>query len=73
MIQSDSKKVEIVEIQDEKSSNDINGSQSEGKSKSDTRWGDSKSSVKKDEDKDKKHDSKSSVKKEPMDVDKEKK
>ncbi|XP_015117706.1 cell division cycle and apoptosis regulator protein 1 isoform X2 [Diachasma alloeum] len=74
VMQSDSKKVEIVEIQDEKSSSEINGSQSESKSKSDTRWSDSRSSVKKElEDKDKKHESKSSVKKEPMDVDKEKK
>ncbi|XP_011305660.1 cell division cycle and apoptosis regulator protein 1 isoform X2 [Fopius arisanus] len=73
VIQSDSKKVEIVEIQDEKSSSEINGSQSDGKSKSDTRWGDGKSSVKKEiEDKDKKHESKS-VKKEQVDGEKEKK
>ncbi|XP_063994162.1 cell division cycle and apoptosis regulator protein 1-like [Diachasmimorpha longicaudata] len=74
VMQNDSKKVEIVEIQDEKSSNEVNGSPNEFKSKSDTRWSDTRSSVKKElEDKDKKIDGRSSVKKEPMDVDKEKK
>ncbi|XP_020290143.1 cell division cycle and apoptosis regulator protein 1-like isoform X2 [Pseudomyrmex gracilis] len=75
MMQSDTKKVEIVEIQDEKVSGDINGSETESKCKIDTRWGD-KVQVKKepvDGDKDKKTDNKLSVKKEIAEIDKEKK
>lgn len=75
MVQSDTKKVEIVEIQDEKVSGDINGSETESKCKIDTRWGD-KVQVKKepvDGDKDKKTDNKLSVKKEIAEIDKEKK
>lgn len=72
VIPNDTKKVEIVEIQDEKQTNEINGS--EFKSKSDTRWSDNKSSIKKESiDTDRKYDSKSSIKKEPIENDKEKK
>ncbi|XP_044575760.1 cell division cycle and apoptosis regulator protein 1-like isoform X2 [Cotesia glomerata] len=83
IVQGESKKVEIVEIQDEKTS-EVNGSQ-DSKSKSDSRWSDSKSSIKKepedkDKDKDKdsssskKHESKkeSAIKKETTDTDKDK-
>ncbi|XP_043273869.1 cell division cycle and apoptosis regulator protein 1-like isoform X2 [Venturia canescens] len=76
VLQNDTKKVEIVEIQDEKISSEINGSQSESKSKTDTRWSDNKSSLKKDPgdaEKEKKSDTKVSIKKEPVDTDREKK
>lgn len=76
MMQNDTRKVEIVEIQDEKISSEINGSETENKFKTDTRWGDSKVQVKKepmDIDKDKKSDNKTSVKKEITEMDKEKK
>lgn len=70
VIPNDTKKVEIVEIQDEKQSNEmLNGSQSEFKSKSDSRWSDNKNSIKKEPI----DDSKSSIKKESIDSDKEKK
>lgn len=75
VIQGDTKKVEIVEIQDEKATSEFNGSQ-ECKSKSDTRWSDSKNSVKKesiDGDKEKKYDTKCHVKKELSESEKEKK
>ncbi|KOC64001.1 Cell division cycle and apoptosis regulator protein 1 [Habropoda laboriosa] len=75
MIQSDTKKVEIVEIQDEKIG-EVNGSEIETKFKADTRWGDNKIPVKKEfieTDKDKKCDNKVSVKKEITEIDKEKK
>ncbi|XP_018342853.1 PREDICTED: cell division cycle and apoptosis regulator protein 1-like [Trachymyrmex septentrionalis] len=70
------RKVEIVEIQDEKVSGEINGSEMESKFKTDTRWGDNKVQVKKepiDVDKDKKSDNKTSVKREIVEADKEKK
>lgn len=70
------RKVEIVEIQDEKVSGEINGSELENKFKTDTRWGDNKVQVKKepaDVDKDKKSDNKTSVKREITEADKEKK
>lgn len=76
MMQSDTRKVEVVEIQDEKVGNEINGSEMENKFKTDTRWGDNKVQVKKepmDIDKDKKSDNKTSVKKEVTEMDKEKK
>ncbi|XP_070153513.1 cell division cycle and apoptosis regulator protein 1 isoform X2 [Polyergus mexicanus] len=76
MMQSDTRKVEVVEIQDEKVGNEINGSEMETKFKTDTRWGDNKVQVKKelmDIDKDKKSDNKTSVKKEVTEMDKEKK
>lgn len=76
MMQSDTRKVEVVEIQDEKVSGDINGSEIESKFKTDTRWGDNKVQVKKepvDVDKDKKSDNKTSVKREIPEADKEKK
>lgn len=60
-MQSDSKRVEIVEIQDEKTSTEVNGVQVECKSKSDSRWSDNKVAVKKEPsecDKDKKCDNK---------------
>lgn len=66
-IQSDTKRVEVVEIQDEKSSTEVNGAQAECKSKSDTRWSDNKVAVKKELnecDKDKKSDNKVQIKKE---------
>lgn len=74
-IQSDTKRVEIVEIQDEKSSTEINGAQAECKSKSDSRWSDNKVAIKKELnecDKDKKCDNKVQVKKE-VEEEKEKK
>lgn len=70
------RKVEVVEIQDEKVSGEINGSEMESKFKTDTRWGDNKVQVKKepvDVDKDKKSDNKTSVKREIAEADKEKK
>ncbi|XP_067213082.1 cell division cycle and apoptosis regulator protein 1-like isoform X2 [Linepithema humile] len=76
MMQSDTRKVEVVEIQDEKVGGEINGSEMENKFKTDTRWGDNKILVKKesaDVDKDKKSDNKASVKKEFGEMDKEKK
>ncbi|XP_011867512.1 PREDICTED: cell division cycle and apoptosis regulator protein 1-like isoform X2 [Vollenhovia emeryi] len=76
MMQSDTRKVEVVEIQDEKVSGEINGSEMESKFKTDTRWGDNKVQVKKepvDVDKDKKSDNKTSVKREITEADKEKK
>ncbi|KAK1120726.1 hypothetical protein K0M31_010930 [Melipona bicolor] len=75
MMQADTKKVEIVEIQDEKVS-EINGSEVETKFKTDTRWGDNKVLIKKEfveTDKDKKCDNKISIKKEITEIDKEKK
>ncbi|XP_076164128.1 cell division cycle and apoptosis regulator protein 1 [Ptiloglossa arizonensis] len=75
MMQSDTKKVEIVEIQDEKVG-EVNGSEIENKFKTDTRWGDNKVAIKKEfaeTDKDKKCDNKVSVKKEATETDKEKK
>ncbi|KOX75232.1 Cell division cycle and apoptosis regulator protein 1 [Melipona quadrifasciata] len=76
MMQADTKKVEIVEIQDEKVS-EINGSEVETKFKTDTRWGDNKVLIKKEfveTDKDKKCDNKISIKKEQItETDKEKK
>lgn len=72
MIQSDSKKVEVVEIQDEKIVAEVNGSEIENKCKTDTRWGDSKVVIKDEIDKDRKCDNKISIKKE-MESDKEKK
>ncbi|KAF7387308.1 hypothetical protein HZH68_012985 [Vespula germanica] len=72
MIQSDSKKVEVVEIQDEKIVAEVNGSEIENKCKTDTRWGDSKVIIKDETDKDRKCDNKISIKKE-MESDKEKK
>ncbi|XP_076753502.1 cell division cycle and apoptosis regulator protein 1 [Xylocopa sonorina] len=47
MMQSDTKKVEIVEIQDEKVG-EVNGSEIESKFKTDTRWGDNKTPIKKE-------------------------
>lgn len=74
MMQSDTRKVEIVEIQDEKVSGEINGSEMESKFKTDTRWGDNKVQVKKEPvDVDKKSDNKTSVKREIAETDKEKK
>lgn len=75
MMQSDTRKVEVVEIQDEKVSGEINGSEMESKFKTDTRWGDNKVQVKKEPDveKDKKSDNKTSVKREIAETDKEKK
>ncbi|XP_011055311.1 PREDICTED: cell division cycle and apoptosis regulator protein 1-like isoform X1 [Acromyrmex echinatior] len=70
------RKVEVVEIQDEKVSGEINGSEMESKFKTDTRWGDNKVQVKKepiDVDKDKKSDNKTSIKREIVEADKEKK
>ncbi|XP_043519547.1 cell division cycle and apoptosis regulator protein 1-like [Frieseomelitta varia] len=75
MMQADTKKVEIVEIQDEKVS-EINGSEVETKFKTDTRWGDNKVLIKKEfieTDKDKKCDNKVLIKKEITETDKEKK
>ncbi|XP_015434424.1 PREDICTED: cell division cycle and apoptosis regulator protein 1 isoform X2 [Dufourea novaeangliae] len=75
MMQADTKKVEVVEIQDEKG-NEVNGSEVENKYKTDTRWGDNKVIVKKEvieTDRDKKCDNKVSIKKEVIDTDKEKK
>lgn len=75
MMQSDTKKVEVVEIQDEKIG-EVNGSEVETKFKTDTRWGDNKVPIKKEfaeTDKDKKCDNKVSIKKEITDSDKEKK
>ena len=76
VVHSDSRKVEVVEIQDERSVGEMNGSQSDSKSKSDTRWSDNKITIKKestDSDKGKSSDSKINVKKEPSEDDKEKK
>ncbi|KAL6257562.1 hypothetical protein P5V15_011136 [Pogonomyrmex californicus] len=76
MMQSDTRKVEVVEIQDEKVGGEINGSEIESKFKTDTRWSDNKVQVKKepaDVDKDKKSDNKTSVKREITEIDKEKK
>lgn len=75
MVQSDTKKVEVVEIQDEKVG-EVNGSEIENKFKTDTRWGDNKVTVKRDfpdTDKDKKCDNKATIKKEITETDKEKK
>lgn len=75
MMQADTKKVEIVEIQDEKVS-EVNGSEVETKFKTDTRWGDNKVLIKKEfveTDKDKKCDNKVLIKKEITETDKEKK
>lgn len=75
MMQSDTKKVEVVEIQDEKVS-EVNGSEIETKFKMDSRWGDNKVPIKKEfteMDKDKKCDNKVSIKKEIIETDKEKK
>lgn len=74
--QGDARKVEVVEIQDEKVGGEINGSELESKFKTDTRWGDNKVQVKKEPteiDKDKKSDNKIFVKKEIVESDKEKK
>ncbi|RLU19767.1 hypothetical protein DMN91_008325 [Ooceraea biroi] len=77
MMQGDTRKVEVVEIQDEKVGGEMNGAEAENKCKTDTRWGDNKVQVKKepsiDADKDKKSDNKASVKKEITEVEKEKK
>ncbi|XP_015600550.1 cell division cycle and apoptosis regulator protein 1 [Cephus cinctus] len=76
VVQPDTKKVEIVEIQDERTVGEVNGSQGEHKSKTDTRWSDNKAAVKKestDSEKDKKNDNKILIKKESVDIDKEKK
>ena len=73
---TDSRKVEVVEIQDERSVGEMNGSQSDCKSKSDTRWSDNKVTIKKepiDSDKGKNSDSKVSIKKEQTDEEKDKK
>ncbi|XP_008204944.1 cell division cycle and apoptosis regulator protein 1 isoform X2 [Nasonia vitripennis] len=75
-IQSDTKRVEIVEIQDEKGTTEVNGAQLEAKSKSDTRWSDSKVTVKKELnecEKDKKCDNKVIIKKEIAEDEKERK
>ncbi|XP_012285928.1 cell division cycle and apoptosis regulator protein 1 [Orussus abietinus] len=76
VVQGDSKKVEIVEITDEKSgAAEMNGSQAECKSKTDTRWSDNKATIKKElaeAEKEKKCENKVLVKKEPVEVDKEK-
>ncbi|OAD53672.1 Cell division cycle and apoptosis regulator protein 1 [Eufriesea mexicana] len=75
MMQSDTRKVEVVEIQDEKVS-EVNGSEIETKFKTDTRWGDNKIPIKKEfteMEKEKKCDNKVSIKKEIMETDKEKK
>lgn len=45
----ESKRVEIVEIQDEKVVGELNGAQTEHKSKSDSRWSDNKVNVKKEQ------------------------
>lgn len=76
MMQGDARKVEVVEIQDEKVGGEVNGSELESKFKADTRWGDNKVQAKKEPievDKDKKSDNKVSVKKEMVEPDKEKK
>lgn len=76
MMQGDARKVEVVEIQDEKVGGEVNGSELETKFKTDTRWGDNKVQVKKETseaDKDKKSDNKVSVKREMIEPDKEKK
>lgn len=77
MMQGDTRKVEVVEIQDEKVGGEINGSELESKFKTNTRWGDNKIQVKKEPaevvEKDKKSDNKVSVKKEIAEADKEKK
>ncbi|XP_015190809.1 PREDICTED: cell division cycle and apoptosis regulator protein 1-like [Polistes dominula] len=74
MMQGDNKKVEVVEIQDEKIVAEVNGSEIENKCKIDTRWGDSKSVVKEEIEKDnRKCDNKISNRKEIMESDKEKK
>lgn len=75
MIQSETKKVEVVEIQDEKVS-EVNGLEIENKFKTDTRWGDNKVNEKKEYieiDKGKKCDSKVPLKKEIIETDKDKK
>ncbi|XP_033230490.1 cell division cycle and apoptosis regulator protein 1-like isoform X2 [Belonocnema kinseyi] len=75
VIHGDSRKVEVVEIQDERSVGEMNGSQSDSKSKSDTRWSDNKVTIKKesaDSDKGKSSDSKVNIKKESSEDDKEK-
>ncbi|XP_023244872.1 cell division cycle and apoptosis regulator protein 1 isoform X2 [Copidosoma floridanum] len=67
-MQSDVKRVEVVEIQDEKvNAEQVNGAQVECKFKGDTRWSDNKVAIKKEPteyDKDKKCDNKVLVKKE---------
>ena len=71
-VQNDTKKVEVVEIQDA----EVNGSPVESKSKNDTRWSDGKASIKKepiDCEKDKKYDNKITIKKESLEDDKDKK
>jgi len=77
MMQGDTRKVEVVEIQDEKIGGEMNGAETENKFKTDTRWGDNKVQVKKepciDTDKDKKSDNKTTVKKEITEIEKEKK
>lgn len=73
MMQGDNKKVEVVEIQDEKIVAEVNGSEIENKCKIDTRWGDSKSVVKEEIEKDRKCDNKISNRKEITESDKEKK
>lgn len=76
MMQGDARKVEVVEIQDEKVGGEINGSELESKFKPGTRWGDNKIQMKKEPaevEKDKKSDNKVSVKKETAEADKEKK
>ncbi|XP_058799301.1 cell division cycle and apoptosis regulator protein 1-like isoform X2 [Phymastichus coffea] len=75
-VQSDNKRVEIVEIQDEKNTAEINGAQVECKSKSDSRWSDNKVTVKKESsecDKDKKCDNKVFLQKEIYELEQEKK
>lgn len=65
-----------MEIQDEKVTSEVNGAQSECKSKSDTRWGEGKAIAKKEPseaDKDKKNDNKAFVKKECVESEKDKK
>lgn len=76
IMQGDARKVEVVEIQDEKVGGEVNGSELESKFKTDTRWGDNKVQTKKEPtemEKDKKSDNKVSVKKEMADSDKDKK
>ncbi|KAI4499751.1 hypothetical protein M0802_005007 [Mischocyttarus mexicanus] len=73
MMQGDNKKVEVVEIQDEKIVAEVNGSEVENKCKIDTRWSDSKSVVKEEIEKDRKCDNKISNRKEITESDKEKK
>lgn len=75
VVHGDSRKVEVVEIQDERSIGEMNGSQSDSKSKSDTRWSDSKTVIKKDivdNEKVKSNESKVTIKKESSEDNKEK-